>query len=174
MIGRFWRIACSLLPNNVFFFSKRAWLTFLLFAWLLYSQRLEILEYLPPLCQVLMDQEFIIATRTLLEKPTFKYFPSFSTSKLGFQVIFPDYFLIVPYNDIKKKPSKTWLSFPLQTSFLPFSITSYFTITGGMELPVLPCPFSVDFLLLFLSPGTLFIVGFVLFCFLDTSFLIPG
>ena len=131
-------------------------------------QKLEILEYLPPLCQVLKDQEFIIATRTLLEKSTFKYFSSFSTSKLGCQLIFPDYFLIVLCIDIKKKkkkkkPSKTRLSFPLQTSFLPFSITSYFTIIGTMELPVLPCPFSVDFLPLFSSPGTLFTVGFVLF-----------
>lgn len=90
------------------------------FFWLPYSKRLEILEYLPPLCQVLMDQEFIIGTRTLLEKSTFKYFPSFSMSKLGCQVIFPDYFLIVPYIVIKKKKktnSKTWLSFPLQTSY---------------------------------------------------------
>lgn len=80
------------------------------FFWLPYSKRLEILEYLPPLCQVLMDQEFIIGTRTLLEKSTFKYFPSFSMSKLGCQVIFPDYFLIVPYIVIKKKTLK--LGFP--------------------------------------------------------------
>lgn len=156
MIGLFWGIACSVLPNNVFFFSKCAWLTFLLFSWLPYSKRLEILEYLPPLCQVLMDQEFIIGTRTLLEKSTFKYFPSFSMSKLGCQVIFPDYFLIVPYIVIKKKTLK--LGFP--SLFKHLTIFRY-TIIGSLELPVLPCPFS-DFLLLFSSPETLFTV---LLCF---------
>lgn len=170
MIGLFWGIACSVLPNNVFFFSKCAWLTFLLFSWLSYSKRLEILEYLPPLCQVLMDQEFIIGTRTLLEKSTFKYFPSFSMSKLGCQVIFPDYFLIVPYIVIKKKTLK--LGFP--SLFKHLTIFRYLLFhnyrQSGTTCATMPLLWFSSVVLISRNP----IYCVVVFCFLDTSFLIPS